>query len=135
MTSRSSKVLTTNVRTPSFIAWYYNEADGTSRFYVLQYNDYNVKIFDEFWATVGTIGSLKLAAGIIISPVKTLWLADQWTQKINEFDLDGKFLRNVLSDLVAVLGVSYHPAHPRYVWVTFYDYAVSGYNAKRFKIY
>ena len=135
MTSRSSEVLTTNVRAPTGIAWYYNEADGTSRFYVSQYNDYNVKIFDESWATVGTVGNLKQPTGIIISPVKTLWVADKLKQKINEFDLDGKFLRNVLSDLVSVWGVSYHPAHPRYIWVTCYDYAVSGFNAKRFKIY
>ena len=90
MTSRSSKVLTNNVRAPSGIAWYYNEADGTSRFYVSQYNDGTVKIFDESWATVGTIGNFNMATGIIISPVKTLWVADRLKGKIDKFDLDGK---------------------------------------------
>ena len=135
MTSQSSEVLTSDVKDPSGIAWYYNEADGTSRFYVGQFNDGSVKIFDESWTTVGTIEGLSEVAGVIISPVQTVWVADRFKDKINEYDLDGNYIRNVMSDLSWVRSLSYHPAHPSYVWVMSYDYDVSGNNAKRIKIY
>ena len=135
MSSQSSQVLTTDVNGPTGIAWYYNETDGTSRFYVGQFNNGNVKIFNESWAVVGTIPDFFQVTGIIISPVKTVWVADRLRKKIEEFDLFGKFKRNVLSGLEGVWSMSFHPAHPSYVWVTFYDDAVSGRNVKRFKIY
>ena len=126
MSSQSSHVLTTDVNGPTGIAWYYNESDGTSRFYVGHYG--NVKLFDESWAFIGTIPEFLQVTGIIISPVKTVWVADRLNKKIDEFDLYGKFKRNVLSGLEGVWSMSFHPAHPSYVWVTFYDNAVSGKN-------
>ena len=54
---------------------------------------------------------------------------------IDEFDLYGNFKRNVLSNLPGVWSMSYHPAHPRYVWVAFFDNAIGGNNVKCFKIY
>ena len=134
MTSRSSQVLTTNVSRGSGIARYYNESDGTSRFYVGQYKKKNVKIFDESWATVGTIENFGQVNSIIMSPVNTVWVADSGRGKIDEFDLYGNFIRNVLSDLSGVSSMSFHPAHPSYLWVTYHD-AVRGKNVKRFKIY
>ena len=135
MSSRTSQVLTTEVHDPTGIAWYYNETDGTSRFYIGQFNNGNVKIFDESWAVVGTIPDFFQVTGIIISPAKTLWVADRLKKKIDEYNLDGNLIRNVLSDLPGVWSLSYHPAHPSFLWVTFYDDAVSGNNVKRFKIY
>ena len=138
MTSRSSKVLTTNVDDPTGIAWYYNETDGTSRFYVGEHMAKPVKIFDEFWRVVGTIPELLYTSSIILSPVNTLLVADRSKKAIDEFDLDGNFLRTMLSGLLSVLSMSYHPAHPSFVWVGFYDYAAGatgGTNVKRIKIY
>ena len=133
MSSRTSQVLTTDVNDPTGIAWYYNESDGTSLFYVGQFNDRNVKIFDESWAVVRTIPDL-FVIGIIISPVKTLWVAHV-DKGIDEFDLYGNFKRNVVSNLKGLWSMSYHPAHPSYVWVSLYDIEVGGKNVKRFKIY
>ena len=134
MTSQSSEVLTTDVHDPTGIAWYYNETDGTSRFYVGQDNYGNVKIFEESWAVVSTIENFSLVTAIIISPVKTLWVADHFAGKIDEFDLHGNFIRNVLSGLTQVQSMSYHPAHASYLWVTFLD--VTGQvTAQRIKIY
>ena len=135
MTSRSSEVLTTDVNNPSGLAWYYNEADGTSRFYVGQYNNGNVKIFDESWAVIGTIPNFSQVTGMMISPVNTLWVADRLKSKIDEFDLDGNFIRNVLSDLLYVWSISYHPSHSSFVWIIYFDTSVPGINAKRIKIY
>ena len=153
MTSRSSKVLTTDVDDPTGIAWYYNDSDGTSRFYVGQLHNQSVKIFDESWAVVGTIPKtfdeswtyvdeiraqlvqLIQVSGIIISPGNTLLVADRFKNEIDEFDLDGNFLRNVLSGLDSVWSMSYHPAHPSFIWVAFFDYAARGINVKRIKIY
>ena len=89
----------------------------------------------ESWAVVGTIPDFFQVTGIIISPAKTLWVADRLKKKIDEYNLDGNLIRNVLSDLPGVWSLSYHPAHPSFLWVTFYDDAVSGNNVKRFKIY
>ena len=135
MTTGSSQVVTTDVTNPSGLAWYYNEVDGTSRFYVGQYNSGNVKIFDESWTVIGTIPNFSQVTGMMISPVNTLWVADRITSKIDEFDLDGNFIRNVLSDLPAVWSMSYHPSHPSFVWIIYFDLAVTGVNAKRIKIY
>ena len=126
-------MVTTNVNDPSGLAWYYNEADGTSRFYVGQYNNQNVKIFDESWTVIGTItNNFVQVTGMMISPVNTLWVADRWTDKIDEFDLDGNFIRNVLSDLPGVWSMSYHPSHPSFVWIIYF---ANGVNAKRIKFY
>ena len=138
MTSRSSKVLTTDVDDPTGIAWYYNKTDGTSRFYVGELMTKPAKIFDEFWRVVGTIPGLLYTSSIIISPVNTLLVADRSKNEIDEFDLDGNFLRSMLSGLHSVWSMSYHPAHPSFVWVGFYDTAAGGTggtNVKRFKIY
>ena len=135
MTIQSSKVLTTNVDYPTGIAWYYNETDGTSQFYVGELRTRPVKIFDEFWRVVDTIPELFQASSIVISPVNTVWVADRSKGKIDEFHLDGRFLRNVLSGLEGVWSMSFHPAYPSFIWVAFYDSAVRGTNVKRIKIY
>ena len=134
MSSQTSQVLTTDVNYPTGIAWYYNETDGTSRFYVGQFNGGNWKIFDESWTVVSTVAHYYQVTSIIISPVKTLWVADVG-KGIDEFDLYGNFKRNVLSNFPEVWSMSYHPAHPNYVWVSFFDNAIGGNNVKRFKIY
>ena len=136
MTSRSSRVLTTDVYDPTGVAWYYNKADGTSRFYVGQYNSKNVKIFDGNWAVIGTIQKcFSQVTGVIISPVNTLWVADRMKNQVFEFDFDGNFIRIVLSDVKGVRSMSYHPLHPSFVWITQIYVPTKGYNAKRIKIY
>ena len=136
MTTGSSEVVTTDVTNPSCLAWYYNEADGTSRFYVGQYNNQNVKIFDDSWTIIGTItNNFVQVTSVMISPVNTVWVADRSKFIIDEFDLDGNFIRNVLSNVPYVWSISYHPSHPSFVWIAYNDFAFGGVNAKRIKIY
>ena len=73
----------------------------------------------------------------MVSPVSTLWVCDTHFNRISEFTLDGTWIRHVVSGRNGIeqpLDISYHPNHPKFLWVSYYLQGVKNYYIKRFRI-
>ena len=127
----SEKKVTVN--DPASLASFHNKTDGTSIYFVGQYNNGRVAAYDGAWQHLFNIGGFAQVTTLLISPKLTLWAMDRSSYFIKEYSLDGTFIRTVVSGVSGLESMSMHPNHPNYVWIA--AYTAGGLDYKRYQVY
>ena len=126
----SEKKVTVN--DPASLASFHNKTDGTSIYFVAQYNNGQVAAYDGAWQHLFNIGGFGQVTSLLISPKLTLWALDRAYSFIKEYSFDGTLIRTV-STVTGLESLSMHPNHPNYVWIA--GYSGGSLDYKRYQVY
>ena len=122
------------LKCPHSLAKYTNSS--TTLYFVSEFQNYRIQVFDTTWKRVYTIRGQGTPRHILMSPASTLWVCESHHNRVSESTLDGIWIRNVVSDRDGIknpMDISYHPKHPQFLWVSYFEQNVNKYYIKRFR--